>query len=122
MANREIHIEQLLGRKVFDSEGKRAGRLEEVIAVHQGDECVVQEYWIGSYALLHRFSAISVGRSLLGLFGAKGHAGYKVPWDKLDISNPERLRLDCACHELEELTEQDKSARQSKRQRKSKKN
>jgi sporulation protein YlmC with PRC-barrel domain len=120
MANRELHIERLLGSKVFDSEGKCAGRLEEVIAERQGDEWVVQEYWVGRNALLHRFSAIGVGRALLGFFGAKENAGYKVPWNKLDLSNPRHLRLDCACHELEELTKSSKTARHRKHQGKSK--
>jgi sporulation protein YlmC with PRC-barrel domain len=120
MANRELHIEQLLGRKVFDSEGKRAGRLEEVIAERHGDEWVVQEYWVGRNALLTRFSARGVVRALLGFFGAKENAGYKVPWDKLDLSHPERLRLHCPCHELEELTGEDDAGRKhrSKRERK----
>ncbi|MDT4954078.1 MAG: hypothetical protein QOH63_2322 [Acidobacteriota bacterium] len=115
MANRELHIEQLLGKKVFDSEGKHAGRIEEVIAEHHGDEWVVQEYWIGRNALLHRFSARDVVRSLLGFFGAKENAGYKVPWDKLDLTHPKRLRLHCPCHELEKLSGEDDEAGQKRR-------
>jgi sporulation protein YlmC with PRC-barrel domain len=120
MANRELHIERLLGHKVFDSEGKRIGRIEEVVAARQGDEWVVQEYWIGSGALLFRLSARGAARALLGLCGVKESAGYKVPWDKIDLSHPKRLRLDCAQHELERLSERDKDALQRKRQGKSK--
>lgn len=120
MANRELHIELLLGMKVVDSEGKPAGRLEEVIAEKQGDEWVVSEYWVGTSALLHRLSAKTVGRALLGLFGAKENAGYKVPWDQLDLTHPKRLRLNCSCEELEELSYAESKARQRKRQGKSK--
>ncbi|HEX8845271.1 MAG TPA: hypothetical protein VF791_11535 [Pyrinomonadaceae bacterium] len=116
MANREIHVENLLGMKVFDSDGKPAGRLEEVIATKRGDEWVVEEYWVGPSALLHRFAARNVGRALLGFFGAKENAGYKVPWDKLDLTHPEHLRLHCTCDELEELSYSEKGARQRKRQ------
>lgn len=121
MANRELHIERLLGCKVFDSTGKRIGRIEEVVAARQGDEWVVQEYWVGSGALLHRLSARGAARALLGLCGIKGDRGYKVPWDKLELSHTKHLRVDCARDELERLTERDKDARQRKRQGKNKK-
>jgi sporulation protein YlmC with PRC-barrel domain len=105
MANREVHLELLLGHKVYDSEGEYVGRVEEVVARRQGDEWVVEEYWVGTSALLYRLSARGAARALLGLFAPKEHAGYRVPWDKLDLSGPgKRLRLDCACGELEELS------------------
>lgn len=103
MAAREVHLEHLLGCKVFDSEGEMVGRIEEAVARRKGDEWVIEEYWVGSSALLYRLSARGVSRALFGLFTSKRHAGYRVPWDKLDLSRPERLRLDCARHELEEL-------------------
>ena len=115
MANRELHIERLLGMKVFDSENEPVGRLEEVIAERLGDEWVIREYWVGPSALLHRLSVRNVGRSLLGLLGAKEDAGYRVSWDKLDLSHPTRLRLHCPCHELEKLGYSERSARQRKR-------
>ncbi|HKR00927.1 MAG TPA: PRC-barrel domain-containing protein, partial [Pyrinomonadaceae bacterium] len=110
-----IHIERLLGRKVFDSEGERIGRLEEVIFARKDGEWVVEEYWVGSGALLHRLSVRGAARALLGLCGIKGDSGYKVPWDKIDLSHPKRLRLDCARHELEKLSVKDRTARQRKR-------
>ena len=113
--SRELHVELLLGLKVFDSEGKPAGRLEEIIAERNGDEWVVREYWVGPSALLYRFSVRNVAHSLLGIFGAKGSIGYRVPWNKIDFSRPKRLRLNCRCDELEELTYSERSARQRKR-------
>lgn len=106
MANREVHLERLLGHKVFDSEGELVGRIEEVVARRHDGEWVVQEYWVGTSALLYRLSARGAARAFLSLFVSKQQApGYRVPWDKLDLSHAEkRLRLDCACHELEELS------------------
>ena len=105
MANREVHIEMLLGRRVLDSTGKSVGRIEEVIAERQGDEWVVREYLVGSAALLHRLSALDIGRALLGLFRAKENAGYRVPWDKLNLTDLEKPCLLCPSHELEPLTD-----------------
>lgn len=105
MASREVHLELLLGHKVFDSEGEYVGRIEEVVAHRQGDEWVVEEYWVGSSALFHRLSVRGAAHALLSLFVSKEQApGYRVPWNKLDLSHSgKRLRLDCACGELEEL-------------------
>ena len=106
MANREVHLELLLGHKVYDSEGELVGRIEEVVAHRQGDEWVVEEYWVGSSALFYRLSARGAARALLSLFVSKEQApGYRVPWDKLDLSQSgKRLLIDCACGELEELS------------------
>jgi sporulation protein YlmC with PRC-barrel domain len=104
MANREVHIELLLGRRVLDSTGKSVGRIEEVIAERQGDEWVVREYLVGSAALLQRLSAVEVGRAFLGLFRAKKNTGYRVPWDKLDLTDLEKPSLRCPSDELETLT------------------
>jgi sporulation protein YlmC with PRC-barrel domain len=101
----EIHIERLLGRRVLDSTGKSIGRIEEVIAEERGDEYVVREYLVGRAALLHRLSAINIGRALLGLFRAKENVGFRVPWDKLDLTDPEKLCLHCPSHELETLVD-----------------
>jgi sporulation protein YlmC with PRC-barrel domain len=118
MANRELHIELLLGRKVFDSNGKLIGRMEEVVAARDGDEWVVEEFWIGSGALLHRFSARGAGRAMLCLFGVEEKAGYKVTWDKIDLSRPKRLRLNCPLHDLERLREEEKTLHRRKRKNK----
>lgn len=104
MVEREVHLEHLLGRHVFDSEGKSVGRVEEVIAEQEGDEWVVREYLVGRNALLHRLSVRDLGRALLGFFGAKENAGYRVPWDKLDLTDPQKPRLNCATHALEPLS------------------
>ena len=115
MANREVHIERLLGRRVLDSAGKYVGRIEEVIAERQGDEWVVREYLVGSAALFHRLSALEIGRALLGLFGAKENAGYRVPWDKLNLTHIEKPCLHCPSHELEMLTDRLKKRDQGRK-------
>ena len=113
----EVHLERLLGHKVFDAEGEFVGRIEEVIARKEGSEWVVEEYWVGTSALLHRLSARGAARAFLSLFVSKEQApGYRVPWDKLDLSHSEkRLRLDCARSELEELKGRKRRTKTKKR-------
>jgi sporulation protein YlmC with PRC-barrel domain len=104
---REIHLERLLGRQVTDISGKPIGRIEEVRAQQQGEAWVIQEYLIGTAAILERLSAWSLGLGILHLLGArKIHGGYRVPWDKLDLSDPHHPRLTCTLHELKSLNEE----------------
>lgn len=110
MAN-EIHLELLLKKKVLDSTGKPIGRIEEVRAFKQGEEWIVQEYLIGYAAVLERLSAWTVGLGILHLLGAqKILGGYTIPWDKLDLSNPETPRLRCTLDELKSLSKQTEDA------------
>lgn len=104
MAKQEIKVELLLGKRVYALNGKRIGHVEEVRAELRRGECFVEEYLVGSYAVFERLAAHAIGRALLGKFGArKGHGGYRVPWDKLDLSEPDRPRLRCHVDELEKL-------------------
>ncbi|ARV60119.1 hypothetical protein BZZ01_17145 [Nostocales cyanobacterium HT-58-2] len=107
MANHEIHLELLLGKQVLDSTGKAIGRIEEVRAQKQGDEWVIQEYLIGYPAILERLSAWTIGLQILHIFGArKIYGGYSVPWNKLDLTDPEKPRLLCTLYELKTLSKQ----------------
>ena len=97
----ELHLELILGRKVYDSENRSVGRLEEVIAEERGGELVIKEYLVGSTTMLQRLSITHLGRTFLGLLGAKENTGYRVAWDKLDLTQTDKLRLHCAKDELE---------------------
>jgi sporulation protein YlmC with PRC-barrel domain len=106
MAKKEINIELLLGKRVVALNGKSIGRLEEIHAELKKGECFVKEYSVGSYAVFERLAALSIGREILSLFGATRKSGYKVPWDKLDLSDPRKPRLLCSVQELEQLEDE----------------
>ncbi|MFL6260970.1 MAG: hypothetical protein ACJ76Y_14785 [Thermoanaerobaculia bacterium] len=91
-----VHFELLLGRKVHDPEGKKVGRILAVRAEPEGEDCVVREYLLGTAALLTRLG-ISAGR-LLGL--PVHREPLCVPWDLMDLRNPEKPRLTCRVEEL----------------------
>lgn len=101
MAHNEIYLELLLSKPVLDLEGKEVGRIEEVRAEQQEDEWIVQEYLIGTAAILERLSAWTIGLKILHLMAVRqGIGGYRVPWDKLDLTDPHKPRLRCHLHEL----------------------
>lgn len=104
MAASELHLEQLLGRRVYDASGQPVGRIEEVRAEQQGNEWVIQEYLLGAGAVLERLSAWTIGVRMLRLLGAHKLPGsYRVPWDRLDLTDPEHPRLCCSIDEIEAL-------------------
>jgi sporulation protein YlmC with PRC-barrel domain len=104
MAVREIRVEMLLGRRVRAANGQVIGHLEEIKADLHDGACFVEEFHVGSYAVFERLAAWSIGRTILKLSGAREkHKGYRIPWDKLDLSDPERPRLLCSVKELETI-------------------
>ncbi len=107
MATRELRLELLLGKCVFDAMGDRVGRIEEIRAEQQNDEWVILEYLVGIAAIVERLSAWNLGTGLLQLLGArKINKSYRIPWDKLDLSDPDRPRLTCTVDQLKEISKQ----------------
>ncbi len=101
MKSQEVHLELLLSKKVVDSTGKSAGRIHEIHAEKQGSEWLVKEYVIGIAGLLERLSILNVGLEILQRLGARQtQGGYIVPWDKLDLTDLEKPRLNCTLDEL----------------------
>jgi hypothetical protein len=96
MKRARVHLELLLGKVVRDSEGVKAGRILSVQAERQGEECVVRAYRLGAAALMSR-----LGISVLGLVGWPARKEpLRVPWEQLDLADPERPRLRCTVAEL----------------------
>ena len=105
MQKQEVNLELLVGGRVFGLNGKVIGHLEEIRAELVEGECLVTEYLVGAYAVVERLAALSIGRAILTLFGAtKKHEGYRVPWDKLDLTDPKHPRLLCSVDDLETLS------------------
>ena len=84
----EVHIELLLGKRVRDRNGRVVGRIEEIQARLQGHDYFVEEYHLGPAAFLEKLG-IS-GARMIGFHAAQPT---RIPWDKLDLSDPERPRF-----------------------------
>jgi len=61
------------------------------------------EYLIGPAAILERLSAWKLLQVLPLLKTSQLSSGYRVPWDKLDLTDPEKPQLLCAEEELKKL-------------------
>jgi sporulation protein YlmC with PRC-barrel domain len=98
----ELRLELLLGRRVVDGNGVKVGRIEEVMAEREGDELLVTQYLVGVYGLFQSLSIHHFGAGVLRLLGARAQSTkpHRIPWDKLDLTDPEHPRLTCAIEEL----------------------
>jgi hypothetical protein len=100
MSKQLIHVQLVLGERVFALNGKQIGRLEDIRAKEDRGFFFITEFLVGRYAMLERLAAWRMGRSLLKLFGAKRSEGYRIRWDQLDLSDPHHPRLLCEVDEL----------------------
>ena len=62
---RRVRLHRLLSRKVLDSGGRFAGRVEEVRGHVRNGRCLVQEYVLGREALLERLSVSELSLAAL---------------------------------------------------------
>jgi sporulation protein YlmC with PRC-barrel domain len=93
---REVHVEALIGRRVRDTKGRVIGRIMSVRANREGGHCYVTEYLLGAAALLSR-----MGWSGARIIGIQSHREPKrVPWQLMDLSDPERPRTTVPLEEL----------------------
>ena len=97
--SKKIPLQLLIGKQVRDSDEVRVGRIFSVQAELEGDECIVREFHLGGAALLER-----LGISFLQTIGGSPKEPLRVPWDQLDLSDPERPRLRCRVAELRSKT------------------
>jgi sporulation protein YlmC with PRC-barrel domain len=103
MKRQEVHLELLIGKRVFALNGQSVGRLEEVRAeLNNREACFVTEFLIGSYAILERLSVWRIGRAILRTLHVRKQ-GYRISWEQLDLSDPQRPQLKCEVDELATL-------------------
>jgi hypothetical protein len=96
---REILLDNLVGKIVRDVDGKKVGRIEELMAVielhEHGNDYVGSEFHVGAYGLLEAFTGGAFARRFIQRLGplAKYHA-YRIPCERVDLTDPERPRID----------------------------
>ena len=97
----EVNVELLIGRRVDDVDGEKVGRIEE-FKVERGDNsCVLDSYLIGSSALIQRLAAWTLVRPIRrALHGRRFYSLYQVPWQDMDLTDPEHPRLRIAKRDL----------------------
>ena len=105
MSRQYIHVELLLGEKVFALNGLVIGRLEEIRTEINKGHFFVSEFLVGKYVLFERLAAWRIGRSLLRVLG-KRQEGYRIRWNQIDLTDPEHPRVLCDVDELLPMQEE----------------
>lgn len=94
-AANEVYADLLVGRHVRDPEGNTIGRIADIVAKKEGDTFLVSHYLVGPHAWLHRFAVHGLGLRLRGLAWI-----YRVEWDRMDFTDPNRPRITCSRADL----------------------
>jgi hypothetical protein len=106
MSASECRVELLIGCRVVDAQGDVVGRLEEILADYVDDEYLVREFHVGAFAAFERIGGGMLGRGLLRLLGGNRiYDGYVVPWQLMDLSDPDHPRVNAAKGTLERIDE-----------------
>ena len=93
MSTREVRLELLLGRKVRDVDGLIAGRIEEIRADRSAEECYVRDFLLGPAALIRRMLGEVTGLPFARTMRLGAAAPICVPWELMDLSDPDRPRV-----------------------------
>jgi len=97
----DANIELIVGTKVFDVNGEKVGRIEEIRAEEVGNAVRVEAYLIGTSALVERLSAWSLVRPISRALRSKHITSvFEVPWQEMDLSDPKKPKLRVAKKDL----------------------
>ena len=97
----DIRIQLLVGTKVNDVDGNSVGRIEEIRVKLEEKALLVESYLIGASALIERLSARTLVRPIGRFLRARHiYSVYEVPWQEMDVSDPKRLVLKIAQHDM----------------------
>jgi len=78
-----VYVDELIGRLVRDADGAVVGRIFDVRAEERDGALEIVEFHVGAAAMLQR-----AGLSLLRVVGIERLEPRKIPWDRLDLSDP----------------------------------
>jgi hypothetical protein len=101
----DLLLSDLQGRAVYDADGRKLGRLEDLraeIEVHDGRaDYVITEYYVGAYGALEALAGGHFARHLLSLIAPViRYKRYRILWDAMDLSDSERPRATLPAEEL----------------------
>ncbi len=97
----DIKVQLLVGTKVYDVDGKKVGRIEEIRVERQQTALLVQSYLIGVSGLIDRLSARTLARPIRRFLRTRHiYSVYEVPWQEMDVTDPKRPVLKIAQREM----------------------
>jgi sporulation protein YlmC with PRC-barrel domain len=97
----DIKVQLLLGKKVRDIDGRKVGRIEEIRVERRETALLVEAYLIGVSGLIDRLSARTLVRPIQRFLGSRHiYSVYEVPWQEMDVTDPNRPVLKIAQRDM----------------------
>ncbi len=98
MSRRTVSLDQLVGRVVHDADGRRIGRIEEldaeIVLERGGNEYVVTRFGVGHWGAFDRIASGHFVQQLVRrITRATSYVHYEIPWEWMDLSDPEHPRV-----------------------------
>jgi sporulation protein YlmC with PRC-barrel domain len=91
---KELQLLEILGKKVVDCEGRYAGRLEEIEAERGENESLIESYFVVHRGLIDRIQTWALAAPIQKSIPVREKSRpYRVPWDQMDMSDPEHPRI-----------------------------
>lgn len=91
---KEVRLHEILGRKVVDSDGKYAGRVEDIEAERGDSVCPIENYLVVHRSLIDRLQTWALAAPIRKSLPVREKSRpYRVPWDQMDVSEPEHPRI-----------------------------
>ncbi len=104
MKPKYVHAELLIGRNVRDVSGEHIGHIEEIEVEESGKDWVVRAYHVGVEAFMERLNFLTFGVPILHMLGIRRSSlGYIIPWDQMDLTDPEHPRAGVNKADLKKL-------------------
>jgi hypothetical protein len=88
----EVHVEQLLGKRVRDVDGVLLGRIEELWVEVVDGESVVTEWHLGPAALWERLGGMALRLPFFGVLSQRRKLR-RIPWQMMDVTDWRHPRL-----------------------------
>jgi hypothetical protein len=91
---REVAFEDLIGRTVRSAAGRPVGRIEDIRVEPEGEDYVVREIVLGELGLRARLYGMAAQVPTFRSLGLGGRYRTRaIPWNWLDLSDPEQPRF-----------------------------
>jgi sporulation protein YlmC with PRC-barrel domain len=97
--NRRFQLDLLVGRQVYDAEGRGLGRVDEILLIRRGDVYEVEGLLIGVNSLLERLGVERLQGRLRPRSG--GNESDIIYWEQIDSIEEGAIRLKLRREEIE---------------------
>ena len=104
MPAREVHVEQVIGKRVRDADGTIIGRIEELRVDFVDGEPAVTEFHVGPVAALERIGAFTTQLPFFSRLPFTKRQ-YRIGWQDMDLSDPSAPRTRRNRSDLRRVTE-----------------